>query len=268
MSAALQRVPALDTLGRDVMTGGIAPRGTRSEVGFQAIDLGNGEKLKAKARVLEEVADMWQPGDADSGITVRASDGRILPRIDHVPFALPLVDITGASLEMSEVQKEILRRNWYAAQLRSGPRLTPVHQILGPSKSEWRGRQEWRQAEECDEWRASFWKPENLQKLMQTTEGLYSIDWSRLPEDKILVPLKTQLLKAEKKGAATLPLFELKMSRARADLEAIRDIAMAVQKDDMPAAQEAYKLFEQNASVYTAGEKQLKEFKVKRGGRA
>lgn len=201
---------------------------------------------------------MWQPGDADCGISPSPMDGRILPRIDHVPWQYPLTDITGAALDTTDVQIEAERRSWYAAKMSTGPRLTPVHHILGPSDPAWRAPvMTWRDMEQRDTWRARLWEPDRLKLLMETVEGIYRIDWARLPEDKILAPIATQHRRAETAGKATEPALRLKLQRAKTDLEVIREIALAVIDGDMASASKAHARLAANDTTYQREAAQL-----------
>ena len=119
-------IPALvGDEGFDQTTGAVAPRGQRfreGEGGASAPDRGQDYgRLTPTGEAIVEVADMWQPGDGDMGITARLSDGAIVPRIDHVRFPVTLSDVTGDSLEISGADIELMRRDWYAKQMRQRP---------------------------------------------------------------------------------------------------------------------------------------------------
>ena len=246
-----RRIPQLDPLGRDPLTGGVCPPGgSRRQVQFEPLRFGHGERLTSHCKSAEEIADMWQPGDSDCGISPAPADGRILPRIDHVAWQHPLTDITGAALDDTDIQIEHERRSWYAARMSCAPRLTPVQHILGPSEPAWRGAMTWRDIEQRDAWRARLWEPERLKVLLDTIEGIYRIDWGRLPEDKILAPIATQHRRAERGGLATEPGLRLKVQRARADLDTIRRIALAVVEGQMEEASQAHAQLAANADSY------------------
>lgn len=230
----------LDKYGTDPSTGAIAPRGRLSKVQEQPFTLGVGEILAPLHKTIEEVADMWTPGNADSGITVRPSDGKVLPTIKHVRIPLPTTDAMGKDLQQNEGELELLRRRSYAEMMRMGKRLTPVHHILGNSELEWQGRISSTVAEARDAWRAKLWVPGNLKDLIDSTANIFTIDWQRLPEDKILEPLAAPLRRAERGRMGTAPALRVKIARAKGDLKVIKAIAAFIQAGDMVKAEKAY----------------------------
>lgn len=248
----MNSVPTLQSYGRDPLTGGICPPGTQSRVEFEPVQIGRDETLRSTYQGIEEVADFWQPGDADCGIAPSERDGRILPRIDHVRWGYPLTDITGRRLQVKDTEIEAARRTWYALQMNAAPRLTAVQHIIGKSRTEWHGRMVYNDVVSRDEWRATLWEPENLKALMLSYRGIYSIDWQRLPEDKILAPLSGLHRKAERAGVATEPMLRLKLQRAKADLDVIKAIAVAVEAGDMVKATQAHSRLSANAETYNA----------------
>jgi hypothetical protein len=206
------------------MTGGAAPKEQRGTLKQGPIDLGNGFRLHRLDAAIRLVGDFWQPGDPDAGIEV-TSQGRVLPRIDHIAYDLPTTGIQGEGLGMSDQDLERARRDWYARLFRTGPRLTPVHHILGPSAKEWRGVLHSVHVAARDDWRAKLWTVESLQKLQATHEGLYLLDWQILPMDRILSRVRRRLEKARKEGAHDVKELQACFERARRELEAIKLMA-------------------------------------------
>lgn len=249
--------PALiGEMKKDMLTGTPAPVGRRYGLAGATYTMPDMGKIVDRSRSAVEVADMWTPGDPDMGIQPRRSDGRILPRIDHVPCVMPLTDLAGGVLEQSESAREIYRRGWYAGQMRAAPRLTPVHHILGASAQEWSGALSAADAEKRDEWRAKLWEPESLRLLTETHGHLYTLDWERLPIEKILLPLTGRLRKASKEHDGNAPILEVCVKRARADLAVITKIARAVKKGDAKTAAKEHAALAENHKVF---QKQLAE---------
>ena len=264
-------IPALvGDEGFDQTTGAVAPRGQRFREGGRVEHLPQivGKdygRLTPTGEAIVEVADMWQPGDGDMGITARLSDGAIVPRIDHVRFPVTLSDVTGDSLEISGADIELMRRDWYAKQMRQRPRLTPVHHIIGKSEREWWGF--WgppmpSALENRDAWLTLLWEPTSMLKLAQTHRHIYTLDWSRLPERAILAGLAIKIRKAGvARDEQELRRLNLKRDRARADLKQISIIGRAVNDaldagpgpkfdEAMARASEAHSLLLANAKQY------------------
>lgn len=256
-------VPRTDEMGHDVITGGVAPIGRQTEIKEGDVILGGGSKLVSLYRGIEEVADMWCAGAADGGVTVSRLDGRVLPRIKHVRCSIPLTDVTGASLDEDPNELELTRRGWYAEQMRTANRLTPVHHIIGNSDTSWHDGINTREEEERDIWRGLFWEPTALVKLFATYEGIYDFDWQRLREDEVLKPLEHPFRKAEKAGRSEAKALGIKLMRARSDIAVIKRVIAFAQSGRM---EEAVKEHARLALIETAFNEKYQPHRTFTGG--
>lgn len=254
------QVIRLNTEHRDITTGVVAPPGPREVRTLGGLDLripAIGAKLQGKGRDLIERADMWSPGNNNVGVEI-GPDGQLLPAIKHMECRIPLTDILGGDLQMSDAEKEAIRRSWYARQMRAAPRLTPVHHIIGESEPQWRGRMRSIHRADRDAWRSMLWEPENLAQLQTTYYGLYDIDWGKLPDDTILAPLERRLQRMSRAEMATAELEALRLRRSRAELAVLKRVGVLVQagKD----AAQAHAEFKDIAERYTEAAQEIRAF--------
>lgn len=218
--------------GYDPLTGGIAPMGRVFTEGAEVVEFDrDGGGMDGRNAVRVEVADMWQPGDADMGLTARGSDGAILPRVDHVRYVEPLTGLGKEVLRVKEHDRDLARRRWYAMQLRTAPRLTPIHHVIGQSDMRWWGHRQpltYADIENREAWLVMLWEPQHMEALIRTYQGIYEIGWGNPPDTAILAPIAKPLKRAVEAKSGDVPMLRLKLERARADLRVISEIGVAV----------------------------------------
>lgn len=238
-------IPKLaDDKGYDHLTGAVAPPGRQLRIqpgGGGNVAISDGGMLRSLYEGIEEIADMWPAGAKDFGFAASGIDGRVLPRLEPHVLPLALTDVTGVQLEDATPDNfESRRRNWYAELMRSPMRWTPVHHIIGHSDTDWHGTNNPRQQEQRDAWASLFWEPESLRSLMATYEGIYELDWSKIPDERIIHPVVWQLRRAEHRNpnGNHAKAWAVKVTRARTDLKFIRLIVDAVIRRDMADAKQ------------------------------
>ena len=246
----LTRVPELGPYGKDPLTGGVAPYGKVTTLEALQINIGGGLSFESTNVHIQEMADLWKPGNRNQGITVDGDTGRILPQVVHVPIIIPTRSVLGGDYNLSQPQIEVIRRNQFATWITSSARLTPVHHIIGHSEQDWHGRMSPEFKDDRDEWLGMLWEPEHLRALMKTYEGIYKIPWNRLPTQHILAPIGRKVTKEERDGVKTAPLQRLKLRRARTELEIIKAVAGLVIRGEMDEAAEQHKRFEATKVAY------------------